>query len=63
MPDFKFVAMKDVDVSLVRVVMYEVTEDSKGKEVISECGTNILSPEGWTSLKEKLLRTKVRCEG
>ena len=62
MIDFKFIAMKDVDASMIRVVMYEVTY-SKGHKILSECGTNILTPEGWTSLKEKLLRTKVKCEG
>lgn len=63
MPDFKFVAMRNVDAALVQVVMYEITEDKHGHENTAQCGTNILTPEGWKSLKEKLLRTKVKCEG
>ena len=54
MPEFKFVAMKNVDESVVQVVMYE------GKQ---ECGTLILTNEGWAAFQEQVLRTKVKTEG
>ena len=50
---FKFVAMENVDAGMVQVIMYE------GKE---ECGTLIITPQGWEQFKEQVLRTKVRCE-
>lgn len=53
MSDFKFVAQKNIDKSVQEVVVYEDRQ---------ECGTLILSNGGWLDLKEKLLRTKVRCE-
>lgn len=53
MPEFKFIAMSNVDESVVQVVMYE------GKQ---ECGTLIMTNEGWADFQEKVLRTKVKCE-
>ena len=58
MPDFKFVAVKNVDASMVQVIMYEIDRDCH-----HECGTNILTPESWEAFKEQVLRTKVKCEG
>ena len=54
MSDFKLIAMRNVDVTMVQVVVYEDRQ---------EAGTLILTPGGWQDLKEKLLRTKVKCEG
>ena len=54
MPEFKFVAMKNIDASVVQVVMYEDKQ---------ECGTLIITPEGWTAFREQVLRTKVKTEG
>ena len=54
MSDFKLVAMKNVDVTVVQVVVYEDRQDT---------GTLILTKGGWEDLKQKLLRTKVKCEG
>lgn len=53
MSEFRFEQQKNIDGSAVQVIMFEDRQ---------ECGTLILTPEGWEELKEQVRRTKVRCE-
>ena len=54
MPEFRFDKQNNVDETLVQVVMYEDEQVA---------GTVILTPNGWKEFKEKVYRTKVKCEG
>ena len=54
MPNFRFESQKNIDKSAVMVVMYEDNQEN---------GTLIFTPEGWEDFKEKVLRTKIKCEG
>ena len=53
MPDFKFQEQKNIDQSVIVVIAYEDKQ---------EMGTLLFSKDGWEDFKEKVLRTKVKCE-